>query len=79
MSRVATIFTIERVAHHGIRVVFNYVSSRRATRAALLLQVKLEGFTKRGSEPIEGVLCRRILRNRLVGPFDIHESVQEVS
>ncbi len=55
MLRVTTIFTVECVAHHGIREVFNDVSSRRATRAVLLLQVKLEGFRKRGSEPIEGV------------------------
>ncbi len=78
MSRVATIFTVERIAHQGIGVVFNHVSTRLATRAALLLLVKLEGFMKRGSEPIGSVLCRRTLGNQLVGPFDINDGVPEV-
>ncbi len=77
MRRVTTIFTVERIAHYRIKVVFNDMSSRPTTSAALLFQMKLEGFTKGCSELAKGVLSRRTLGDGLVGPIDIHDSISE--
>ncbi len=72
-----TIFTVERIAHYKIKVFFNNMSSRWTTSAALLLLMKLEGFTKGSSELTKGVLSRRTLGDGLVGPFDINDRISE--
>ncbi len=77
MPRLTTIFTVQRIAQYRIKVVFTDMSSRRTTSAALLLQVKLEGFTKGSSELAQGVLSRCTLGDGLVGPFDINDSISE--
>ncbi len=79
MSWMTTTFTVGRVSHRGVKVVFKNLSSRRTTRTAVLLQMKLKCLPKGSGESIEGLLHRCALGHWPAGPFEVKDRIPEAT